>query len=79
MHDDDTMAAVADLVRDALDLEVGPAAATDREAITGWDSFGALKILLAAEERFAVTLAEGEVAGARSVADLAAVIRRARA
>jgi acetyltransferase-like isoleucine patch superfamily enzyme/acyl carrier protein len=73
----DPLTAVAELVRSALDLPARPVPGTDRDAIPEWDSFGALKILLAAEDRFGVTLGAEDVAGARSVADLDAVIRRA--
>jgi acetyltransferase-like isoleucine patch superfamily enzyme/acyl carrier protein len=73
----DRPAAVAELVRAALDLPAPPPPTADRDAIPEWDSFGALKILLAAEDRFGVTLAEEQVAAARSVADLLAVIQRA--
>jgi acetyltransferase-like isoleucine patch superfamily enzyme/acyl carrier protein len=77
VHDGDPVAAVAELVRGALDLPTRPAPTTDREQIPEWDSFGALKILLAAEDRFGVSLGADDVAAARSVADLHAVIQRA--
>jgi acetyltransferase-like isoleucine patch superfamily enzyme/acyl carrier protein len=76
---DDPLAAVAELVRATLDLPIAPAPETDRDAIPEWDSFGALKLLLAAEDSFGVTLSEEAVAGARSVADLSAAIARAGA
>jgi acyl carrier protein len=74
----DPNAVVAELVRSALGLAVPPLLTANRDSIPEWDSFGALKILLAAEDRFGVTLAEDQVAGARSIADLSAVIERAR-
>ncbi len=42
-----------------------------------WDSLGALKLLLALEDAFSVSLAEEEMARAASVADLASMISRA--
>jgi acetyltransferase-like isoleucine patch superfamily enzyme/acyl carrier protein len=77
VDDGDPLAALAELVRGALDLAVRPAPTTDREQIPEWDSFGALKILLAAEDRFGVSLGADDVAAARTVADLHAVIQRA--
>lgn len=77
VDDSDPLAATAEVVRGALDLAARPAPTTDREQIPEWDSFGALKILLAAEDRFGVSLGADDVAAARSVADLHAVIQRA--
>jgi acetyltransferase-like isoleucine patch superfamily enzyme/acyl carrier protein len=77
VSDGGPLAAVAELVRHALDLPTRPTPTTDRDQIPEWDSFGALKILLAAEERFGVSLGADDVAAARSVADLHAVIQRA--
>jgi acyl carrier protein len=52
-------------------LEHGPA------EIRAWDSLGALRLLLALEEAFGVTLSEDEVLRVSTVADLAAVVDRA--
>ena len=61
---------VAATVARALGLAASPALDEGREAIGGWDSLGALLVLLALEEEFGVTLDEGKAPKARSVADL---------
>jgi acetyltransferase-like isoleucine patch superfamily enzyme len=52
-------------------LDHGPA------EIRTWDSLGALRLLLALEEAFGVTLSEDEVLRVKTVGDLAAVVDRA--
>lgn len=69
---------VAEVVRDTLGLLSPPAPTTPREQIPGWDSLGALNVLLALEAEFQVSLSEGQVLAVRCVADLEREIGRAR-
>jgi len=48
------------------------------DSIPGWDSLGALKLVLAIEDSFGVTLSETELKNTRTLADLMAVLERAR-
>jgi maltose O-acetyltransferase len=61
---------VAEVVRDALGLAALPAPHTPRAQIGGWDSLGALNVLLALEEEFQVSLSEMQVLSVGCVADL---------
>lgn len=70
---------VARVVRAALGLSADPPQDAGPGQLAGWDSLGSLKLLLALEEEFGITLQEHAVAGAKSVADLAAAVEHARA
>lgn len=48
------------------------------DSIPGWDSLGALKLVLAIEDSFGVTLGEAELKSTRTLADLIAVLERTR-
>jgi acetyltransferase-like isoleucine patch superfamily enzyme/acyl carrier protein len=67
------------VVMQALGLAAPPPSAQTRQETPGWDSLGALKVLLALEDAFAVSLPEEEVAKAATIDDLAAAVERARA
>jgi len=71
---DDLPSRVAAAVARALGLNEAPAPESGRESIPGWDSLGALLVLLALEEEFAVTLDEAKVPYASSVADLTGLV-----
>lgn len=70
---------VSSVVMRALGLATPPAAAQARSDTPQWDSLGALKVLLALEDAFGVSIAEDEVARAATVADLEATVARALA
>lgn len=74
---DDVSSRVAAALARALGLAEAPPAEREREAVPGWDSLGALMVLLALEEEFAVTLDEAKVPYADSVADLARLVEAA--
>jgi carbonic anhydrase/acetyltransferase-like protein (isoleucine patch superfamily) len=65
------------VVQQALGLAEIPPLDHGPAVIRQWDSLGALRLLLALEEAFGVTLSEDEVLGISTVADLAAVVDRA--
>lgn len=65
---------VAATVALALGLEAPPALSTALADIEGWDSLGALRLLLGLEERFGVTLDDRGVPKARRVSDLVTIV-----
>ncbi|HVP68491.1 MAG TPA: acyltransferase [Anaeromyxobacteraceae bacterium] len=65
---------VSAAVARALGLAVAPGLDAGREAVPGWDSLGALLVLLALEEEFGVTLDEGKAPQANGVGDLLALV-----
>src|SRR5262249_32487779 len=67
------------IVRVGFGLRGGPADQAGPSQVPGWDSLGALKLLLALEEAFGVTLTEHDMMRAKSVADLGAVVQEASA
>jgi acetyltransferase-like isoleucine patch superfamily enzyme len=67
------------VVMRALGLPSPPSLDAGPFALPQWDSLGALKLLLALEDAFSVSLAEDDVARAVNVADLASMVARARA
>lgn len=69
-------ARVPEVMRLTFGLTTSPALEDARAQIPQWDSLGALKLLLALEDAFAVALDEDEIARARSVGDLARVVER---
>jgi acetyltransferase-like isoleucine patch superfamily enzyme/acyl carrier protein len=73
--------AVADvprLVMQVLALQSLPEASAGPEQIAQWDSLGALRLIVAIEETFGITLAEDQMKASRSIRDLAAHVEAAR-
>jgi len=69
---------VLELIRRTLELSQLPDFLDGPDQIPQWDSLGALRILLAVEEEFSIQLGEQDMARVRSVADLIAMVERAR-
>ncbi len=67
------------VVMRTLGLPAVPALDRGPADIPEWDSLGALKLLLALEDAFGVSLAEDEMARVASVADLASMVTHALA
>ncbi len=67
------------VIQRALGLRSPPPLQAGPAQIAEWTSLGTLKVLLALEEEFAVSLPEEEVATARAVCDLVAMVEAARA
>jgi len=67
------------LVMGVLGLSKPPAESDGPAQIREWDSLGALKIVLAVEEAYGVSLSEQELKAIASVAELARVVESARA
>ncbi len=65
---------VAALVQAVLGLAKRPLATDGPEQIPEWDSLGTLRLLLAIEESYGITLDEKEMRAANTVAALAAVV-----
>jgi maltose O-acetyltransferase len=66
------------LVRRIFELSEAPALSSGLAELTRWDSFGALRLLLAIEHELEVRLDEAEMARVKSIADLVAAVERAR-
>jgi len=67
------------LVAQALDLAPEEVAADgDVETVAGWDSLGHVKVILAVETALGRTLASGELAQIRGVADIERLLAAAR-
>ena len=67
-----------DVVMRVLGLAAPPPADHGPDQIAQWDSLGSLKLLLALEEAFEITLHEEEVVRVRNVSDLKALVERAQ-
>ena len=67
------------LVMDVLGLSAPPADSDGPAQIREWDSLGALKIVLAVEEAYGVSLSEQELKAIASLAELAQVVESASA
>jgi len=67
------------LVMSVLGLSTRPAESDGPPQIREWDSLGALKIVLAVEEAYGVSLNEQELKAIGSLAELAQVVESARA
>jgi acetyltransferase-like isoleucine patch superfamily enzyme/acyl carrier protein len=67
------------LVQTVLGLSQSPTQEQGPEQIAEWDSLGALRLVLALEERYSITLTEDEIRGARSIRDVTSVVRSAQA
>jgi acetyltransferase-like isoleucine patch superfamily enzyme/acyl carrier protein len=68
---------VLNVIRQSLGLSHSPQLHHGPSEIPQWDSLGALRLLLALEEAFGVTLSEDEVLRVSTVADLTRVVDRA--
>ncbi len=71
-------AAVPRLVMQVLGLRDLPGPEAGPEQIAQWDSLGALRLVVALEETFAITLAEDQVRSARSIRELTEHVEAAR-
>jgi acetyltransferase-like isoleucine patch superfamily enzyme/acyl carrier protein len=67
-----------EVVMRVLGLSSPPAPDHGPDQIAQWDSLGSLKLLLALEEAFEITLHEEEVVRVRNVSDLAVLVERAQ-
>jgi acetyltransferase-like isoleucine patch superfamily enzyme len=72
------VAEVPRLVMQVLALPSLPDAGAGPEQIAQWDSLGALRLIVAIEETFGITLAEDQMKASRSIRDLAALVEAAR-
>lgn len=75
---EDEAADLPRLVMNVLGLQTPPAPGDGPAQIREWDSLGALKIVLAVEEAYGVTLSEQELKAIGSLAELSAVVDAAR-
>lgn len=69
---------VAGLVKQVLGLAELPAVGDGPDQIAEWDSLGALRLVLALEERYQITLQEDEIRTARSIGDIEAAVDAAQ-
>jgi acetyltransferase-like isoleucine patch superfamily enzyme/acyl carrier protein len=76
---DDPAWQVPQVVAETLALAAPPAPELGPADLPGWDSLGSLRLLLALEERFGLTLDEAGVAKAQRVADLVRLVEEAQA
>jgi maltose O-acetyltransferase len=67
-----------ELVQEVLGLVAAPGMADGPDTLVEWDSLGALRLLLAVEDAYGVSLGEQDMKRARSVGELEAVIGEAR-
>lgn len=74
-----TEAAVQRVAMQVFQLSEPPRISSGPDEIPRWDSLGALSFLLALEECFQLTLNFEEAASVRQLADVVAVVQRARA
>jgi len=75
---DGAAAQLPELVREALGREVPPDLESSPSSILGWDGRGVQRLLALVENRFGVSLDLTGVSVARSLADVAAAVERAR-
>ena len=69
---------VQSVVMRALNMSALPDLQDGPDRIAEWDSFGALKLLLALEKTYGVTIREEQLKSARCIADLQEVVNLAR-
>jgi acetyltransferase-like isoleucine patch superfamily enzyme/acyl carrier protein len=69
-------AQMAELVQRVLGLPEVPATDAGPAQIAAWDSLGSLRLLLAIEETFGVSIREAEMQAASTVAALSAIVQR---
>lgn len=67
----DVRSALLSLIQRVLVLDAPPSLNDGPERIDAWDSLGSLRLIVAVEERFEITLTEDELKSTRSIADLA--------
>jgi acetyltransferase-like isoleucine patch superfamily enzyme/acyl carrier protein len=67
---------VRSVVQETFELAAAPALADGPDAIPGWDSLGALKLLIAVEERLGIAIPEDAWVRVRTVADVVALAER---
>lgn len=65
---------VADLVADVFGLDDAPAAGTTPDRIEGWDSLGALRLLLEIEEQYGRRLDQDDFVSARTVGEIQSLV-----
>jgi acyl carrier protein len=65
---------VRSAVARALGLGAPPALEEGPAQILGWDSLGALRVLLSVEDEFAIRLDERDMARVRQLADLVGIV-----
>lgn len=75
----DESAGLPQLVAQVLGLVAPPELSWGPGEIPEWDSLGTLRLLLAIEETYGITVREEEIQAARTVAALSATVERARA
>jgi acyl carrier protein len=67
---------IAALLTDILRVPIDPAQEYTREQSESWDSLNHLRIVLAFEEEFGVSLQPGEVVAVRCLSDLERLAQR---
>jgi len=70
---------VPELIRSVLGLGERPGSTAGPKDIPEWDSLGTLRLLLAIEDAYGITVREEEVQAAKTVAALSAIVEIARA
>jgi len=75
----DLEAVVPQVVMQALGLKAPPSLEDGPQQISRWDSLGVMKLVLALEEAFDVSLNAGDLARAATIGAIAALVRRAKA
>jgi acetyltransferase-like isoleucine patch superfamily enzyme/acyl carrier protein len=74
----DAVDAVPALVKAVLNLAEMPGPDDGPDQVAEWDSLGALRLVLALEERFEITLTEDEIRGVCSIRDIEKVVSDAQ-
>jgi len=67
---------IAALLSDILQVPIDPVQEYTREQAVNWDSLNHLRIVLALEEEFGISMNPEEVVAIRSLSDLEAIARR---
>ena len=73
MNTKDALSWIAEVFEEAADRIT---AATERQAIPGWDSLGTLSLIAALDEKFDIHLNEKEIESMDKVDDILVVLRR---
>ncbi|HET9450363.1 MAG TPA: phosphopantetheine-binding protein, partial [Aggregicoccus sp.] len=68
---------VGQVVQLTFNLPAVPAADAGPQQVKGWDSLGTLRLVLALEDAFGVSLSEDDMARVRTLADLATTVEAA--
>jgi acetyltransferase-like isoleucine patch superfamily enzyme/acyl carrier protein len=69
---------VAQLVQEVLGLKQRPELRAESDAIPEWDSLGALRLLIAIEETYQISVREADMRSVRTVGALAELVSNAR-